>query len=138
MAKTLEVVFSVIMGFLGFFIGGFDGMLIALLTVIVLDYISGCLVAISFKKLSSEIGFKGISKKILIIGLVGVAHLVDLYIMKKGSALRTATLTFYFINECVSIMENAGNLGLPLPKKLVDILKQIKPKEDKNDDNKGN
>lgn len=138
MAKTIEVIFSAVIGFFSYFLGGFDSMLTALLVVIICDYISGCLVAIAHRQLSSEIGFKGIAKKILIIGLVGVANLVDVHVMGTGNALRTATLTFFFINECVSIIENASSLGLPVPEKLKSVLKQIKNKEDKKDGNKGN
>ena len=112
-------------------------MLYEVITFIIIDYISGCLVAISKKELSSEIGFKGISKKIIIMALVGVANIVDLQILGQGSALRTATIFFYIANEGISILENAGQLGLPLPKKLVGILKQINTEEDNDDDNQG-
>ena len=108
-------------------------MLYALIAFIVLDYISGCLVAISTKQLSSEIGFKGISKKVLIIALVGVANIVDVQIIGEGSAFRTATIFFYIANEGISILENAGRLGLPLPKKLLQDLKQLNTEEEKND-----
>lgn len=106
-------------------------MLYALMAFMILDYLTGCLVAISEKKLSSSVGFKGISKKILIIALVGVANIVDVQIIGQGTALRTATIFFYVANEGISILENAGKLGLPLPKKLQEMLKQLN-----SDDNK--
>lgn len=134
MNRLLETLSAVLGGALGFFIGGMDGMLLALLAFMIMDYISGCLVAISKKQLSSEVGFKGISKKILIIALVGVANIVDVQIIKTGSALRTATIFFYIANEGISILENAGNLGIPLPKKLVSILKQLNKEEDDDND----
>ncbi len=137
MLRFMETVAAVTGGLLGFIFGGMDGILYALLAFIIIDYISGCLVAISKKELSSEIGFKGISKKIIIMALVGVANIVDLQILGQGSALRTATIFFYIANEGISILENAGQLGLPLPKKLVGILKQINTEEDNDDDNQG-
>lgn len=137
MLRFMETAAAVTGGLLGFIFGGMDGILYALLAFIIIDYISGCLVAISKKELSSEIGFKGISKKIIIMALVGVANIVDLQILGQGSALRTATIFFYIANEGISILENAGQLGLPLPKKLVGILKQINTEEDNDDDNQG-
>lgn len=134
MAKLFDAIMAAFGGIIGFMFGGLDGMLYALLAFIILDYISGCLVAISRKQLSSEIGFKGISKKILIIALVGVANIVDAQIIGEGSALRTATIFFYIANEGISMLENAGNLGLPLPKKLVGILKQLNSEEEDDND----
>ncbi len=125
MTKIFDSIFAVVGGIIGFMLGGLDGMLHALLVFIILDYITGCLVAISTKQLSSAIGFVGISKKILIIALVGVANIVDAQIIGKGSALRTATIFFYIANEGISILENAGKLGIPIPKKLALIMKQL-------------
>jgi len=133
MTKFFEVISATSGAIIGFLLGGLDGMLYALIAFIVLDYISGCLVAISTKQLSSEIGFKGISKKILIFALVGVANIVDVQLIGKGSAFRTATIFFYIANEGISIIENAGRLGLPLPKKLIQVLKQLNTEEDNED-----
>ena len=131
MNKIFDVISAIFGGIIGFLLGGLDGMLYALMAFMILDYLTGCLVAISEKKLSSSVGFKGISKKILIIALVGVANIVDVQIIGQGTALRTATIFFYVANEGISILENAGKLGLPLPKKLQEMLKQLN-----SDDNK--
>jgi len=131
MNKIFDAISAIFGGIIGFLLGGLDGMLYALMAFMILDYLTGCLVAISEKKLSSSVGFKGISKKILIIALVGVANIVDVQIIGQGTALRTATIFFYVANEGISILENAGKLGLPLPKKLQEMLKQLN-----SDDNK--
>ena len=137
MEKVIETIIAGLGAILGFVFGGMDGMFFALLAVIIIDYITGCLVAIVQKKLSSEVGFKGISKKIIILSLVGVAHILDSQIIRGGSALRTATIFFYITNEGISILENAGRLGLPLPKKLIDVLEQLN-KEESDGTDKGN
>jgi len=129
MTKFIDTISAIFGAIFGFLLGGLDGMLYALLAFIVLDYLSGCLVAISTKQLSSEIGFKGIFKKILIIALVGVANVVDAQVFGQGTALRTATIFFYLANEAISIIENASLLGLPIPKKLKAVLKQLNPEE---------
>ena len=95
MNKIIEIISAVIGGLIGFLLGGLDGMLYALMAFMILDYLTGCMVAISTKTLSSEIGFKGISKKIIIIALVGVANIVDVQIIGQGTALRSATIFFY-------------------------------------------
>lgn len=136
MTKIIETISAVAGAVMGFVLGGLDGMLYALLAFVIIDYISGCLVAISTKQLSSEVGFKGISKKILIFALVGVANLIDVFVIKQGSALRTATIFFYLANEGLSILENAGRLGLPLPIKLKSILKQLNTDNDENEEEK--
>lgn len=137
MEKIIETIVAGLGAILGFVFGGMDGMFFALLAVIIIDYITGCLVAVVQKKLSSEVGFKGISKKIIILALVGVAHILDSQVIRGGSALRTATIFFYFTNEGISILENAGRLGLPLPKKLKAVLEQLN-KEESDGTDKGN
>ena len=134
MWKTLQAVLAMLGGFLGYFVGGFDSLIKVLLTMIIIDYITGVMCAIAEKKLSSEIGFKGICKKILIIILVGVANALDVYIIGVGSMLRTAVIFFYTSNEGVSIVENAANLGLPVPQKIKDALKQLHDKSEGEDD----
>ena len=134
MWKTLQAVLAMLGGFLGYFVGGFDSLIKVLLTMIIIDYITGVMCAIAEKKLSSEIGFKGICKKILIIILVGVANALDVYIIGVGSMLRTAVIFFYTSNEGVSIVENAANLGLPVPQKIKDALKQLHDKSDSTND----
>ena len=112
-------------GIIGYFVGGMDGLLTALVILMALDYITGVMCAVVDKQLSSSIGFKGIFKKVLIFLLVGVAHIVDMNVIGTGEALRTATICFYLSNEGVSLLENAGRLGLPIPEKLKEVLEQL-------------
>ena len=99
----------------------------------VIDYITGVLCAVSDKKLSSAIGFKGICRKVLIFALVGIGHILDLYVIGSGSVMRTAILFFYISNEGVSLVENAVHLGLPVPQKLKDVLEQLHDRGEKGD-----
>ena len=122
--------FAAIGGALGWFIGGLDGFLYALIAFVVIDYLTGLLAAGVQKKLSSEVGFKGIAKKITIFLLVGIANIIDVDVIQNGTALRTAVIFFYLSNEGLSILENAGNIGLPIPEKLKTMLAQLKDKED--------
>lgn len=121
--------FAAIGGALGWFIGGLDGFLYALIAFVVIDYLTGLLAAGVQKKLSSEVGFKGIAKKIAIFLLVGIANIIDVDVIQNGTALRTAVIFFYLSNEGLSILENAGNIGLPIPEKLKTMLAQLKDKE---------
>ena len=121
----VQIAITAIGGWVGYFVGGMDGMLIALIVLMSLDYISGVMCAIVDRKLSSAIGFKGICKKVLIIMLVGVAHIVDLHVVGTGNALRSAVVCFYLSNEGVSLLENAAYLGLPIPEKMKSILAQL-------------
>ena len=130
----LQMAFAVIGGWLGFFLGGLDGMLIALIIFVVLDYVTGVMCAISDKKLSSEVGFRGIFRKVLIFILVGMANIVDVHVVGTGSALRGAVVAFYLSNEGLSMLENAAHLGLPIPDKLKEILAQLHGREDKSVD----
>lgn len=122
--------FAAIGGALGWFIGGLDGFLYALIAFVVIDYLTGLLAAGVQKKLSSEVGFKGIAKKIAIFLLVGIANIIDVDVIQNGTALRTAVIFFYLSNEGLSILENAENIGLPIPEKLKTMLAQLKDKED--------
>jgi len=126
-----QVAISAIGGWLGWFLGGVDGFLYALLAFVVIDYITGVMCAIVDKKLSSEVGFRGIFKKVLIFALVGVGHLIDSRLLGTGEAIRTAVIFFYLSNEGVSLLENAGHIGLPIPDKLKDILIQLHNKDGK-------
>lgn len=121
----IQTAFTVLGGLLGWFLGGFDGFLYALVALMVADYITGVMCAIVDKKLSSEIGFRGIFKKVLIFVLVGIGHMIDINLIGDGSVLRTAIIFFYCSNEGVSMLENVGRLGLPIPEKLKDILAQL-------------
>ena len=121
----VQAAIAAIGGYLGYFVGGVDGLMTALLIFMVLDYITGLMCAIADKQLSSAVGFKGICKKVLILMLVGVAHIVDLHVVGAGDALRSAVICFYLSNESVSMLENAAHLGLPIPEKLKSVLAQL-------------
>lgn len=113
----------------GGFLGGKDGLLYALLVLVILDYVTGVLNAIDQKRLSSSVGYKGIARKVLIFVLVGTANVVDVYILGKAGVLRATVIFFYISNEGISILENASYLGLPVPQKFQSVLKQLHQKE---------
>ena len=125
----VQITITALGGWLGYFLGGMDGLMIALIVLMTLDYVSGVMCAIIDKKLSSAVGFKGICKKVFILMLVGVAHIIDLHVVGTGSALRGAVICFYMSNEGLSLLENAAHIGLPIPDKLRDILTQLHDKE---------
>lgn len=131
--NSIQFVFTAVGGWLGYFLGGCDGLLYTLLAFVVLDYLTGIMCAVVDKKLSSEIGFKGIFKKILIFVLVGVGHLLDVQILGEVGILRTAVIFFYLSNEGVSLVENAAHLGLPIPEKLKAVLEQLHDRAEKED-----
>ena len=116
---------TVIGGWLGYFLGGCDGLLYALIAFVVIDYITGVMCAIIDRKLSSAVGFKGIFRKVLIFLLVGIANIIDVQVIGTGAVLRTAVIFFYISNEGVSLLENAGHLGLPIPEKIKTVLEQL-------------
>lgn len=123
--NVIQMVFTGVGGWLGYFLGGYDGLLYALIVFMVVDYITGVMCAINDKKLSSAVGFRGICRKVLILMLVGIANLLDVTVIGTGAVLRTAVIFFYLSNEGVSLLENAGHLGLPIPEKLKEILAQL-------------
>ena len=125
---------TVIGGWLGYFLGGLDGLMIALVVFVILDYVTGIMCAVIDRELSSSVGFQGIFKKVLILMLVGVAHIVDLHVVRSGEALRSAVICFYLSNEGVSVLENAGHLGLPIPEKLKGILAQLHDRMEEPDE----
>lgn len=132
--NTMQMVFAAVGGWLGYFLGGCDGLLIALVMFAVVDYITGVMCAINDKKLSSEVGFRGICRKVLIFFLVGVANILDVQVIGTGSVLRTAIIFFYLSNEGVSLVENAAHLGLPVPEKLKAVLEQLHDRAEKGGD----
>ena len=123
--NMIQFAFAVIGGGLGYFLGGCDGLLYALIAFVVIDYLTGVMCAINDKTLSSEVGFKGICRKVLIFLLVGIANILDVHVIGTGSVLRTAVIFFYISNEGVSLLENAAHLGLPVPQKIKAVLEQL-------------
>jgi toxin secretion/phage lysis holin len=128
--NKIQAVLTVAGGFIGWFLGGFDGFLYALITFVAIDYITGVLCAIINKNLCSKVGARGIFKKVLIFVLVGVGHVLDANVLgvvgnTDANVLRTAVIFFYLSNEGISILENAAHIGLPVPEKLRDVLKQL-------------
>lgn len=123
--NTIQAAFAAVGGWLGWFLGGNDGLLYALVAFVAVDYVTGVMCAIVDRNLSSEVGFKGICKKVLIFVLVGIAYTLDTRVIGTGSVLRTACIFFYISNEGVSLLENAAHLGLPIPEKLKEVLEQL-------------
>lgn len=130
--NTLQLAFTVVGGWLGYFLGGCDGLILALLLFVVTDYITGVMCAAIDKKLSSSVGFKSIFRKVLIFMLVGIANIIDFQVIKQGSVIRTAVIFFYLSNEGLSLIENAAHLGLPVPEKLKNVLEQLHDKDRKD------
>ena len=131
--NTIQFVFAVIGGWLVYFLGGCDGLFYALLAFVAVDYITGVMCAIADKSLSSEVGFKGICRKVLIFILVGIANILDVQVIGTGSVLRTAIIFFYISNEGISLLENAAHLGLPVPEKLKVVLEQLHDRSTKEE-----
>ena len=132
--NTIQLVFVVIGGWLGYFLGGCDGLLYALLAFVVIDYLTGIMCAINDHSLSSEVGFRGICRKVLIFLLVGIANILDVSVIGSGSILRTAVIFFYISNEGLSLVENAAHLGLPVPEKIKAVLEQLHDRTDDKED----
>ncbi|GHV39156.1 hypothetical protein FACS189490_02300 [Clostridia bacterium] len=129
--NVFKAAFAAIGGAVGFFVGGIDGFLYTLLAFIAADYVTGVLLAIKNKNLSSEVAFWGLTRKALVFVVVGVAHTLDAYILGQGAVLRVATIFFYMSSEGISLLENIAQLGVPFPEKIRDILVQLKDKGDK-------
>jgi len=134
--NTIQVIFAAIGGWLGYFLGGCDGLLIALIVFVVCDYITGVLCAISDRKLSSAVGFKGICRKVLIFILVGIGNVIDMQVLGTPGVLRTAIIFFYLSNEGLSLTANAAHLGLPVPEKLKAVLEQLHDRDEKSTNKK--
>lgn len=130
--NVMQCGFAAVGGFLGWIVGGLDGFIYALVVFVAVDYLTGLTAAAVEKKLSSEVGFKGIFKKVVIFCLVAMGHIIDFHVIQDGSVLRTAVIFFYLSNEGISILENASRIGLPVPEKLKAVLEQLhKEKEEK-------
>lgn len=123
--NTIQLMFTAVGGWLGWFLGGCDGLLYALIAFVAIDYITGVMCAINDHSLSSEVGFRGICRKVLIFLLVGMANILDVNVIGTGSVLRTAVIFFYISNEGVSLLENAAHLGLPVPDAIKTVLEQL-------------
>ena len=123
--NTIQFIFTAVGGWLGYFLGGCDGLLYALIAFVAIDYITGVMCAVINRKLSSAVGFKGIFRKVLVFLLVGIANIIDVQVVGTGAVLRTAVIFFYISNEGVSLLENAGHLGLPIPEKIKTVLEQL-------------
>ena len=130
--NAVQFVFAAVGGWLGYFLGGCDGLLYALLAFVVIDYITGVMCAINDKTLSSQVGFRGICRKVLIFLMVGIANILDVHIIGTGSVLRTAAIFFYISNEGISLLENAAHLGLPVPEKIKKVLEQLHNKAEED------
>lgn len=132
--NVVQLLFTAVGGWLGYFLGGYDGLLYALVVFMVADYVTGVMCAINDQKLSSSVGFRGICRKVLILVLVGIANILDVQVIGTGAVLRTAVIFFYLSNEGISLLENATHLGLPVPEKLKMVLEQIHDKAEKEGD----
>lgn len=127
----IQAVFTGLGGWIGYYLGGCDGLLYALIAFVTVDYLTGVMCAISDKKLSSNVGFRGICRKVLIFLLVGIANIIDIQVTGQAGVLRTAVIFFYLSNEGVSLLENAAHLGLPIPGQLKEVLEQLHKRADK-------
>ena len=129
LVNTIQMIVAVLGGYIGYFLGGWDGFLYALVAFVVIDYITGLMVAVLEKRLSSEVGFRGIFKKVLIFSLVAVGHIIDSRLIQSEGVIRTAVIFFYLSNEGISILENTAKIGLPIPEKLKAVLEQLNQEE---------
>ena len=132
--NTIQLIFTAVGGWLGYFLGGCDGLLYALIAFVVIDYITGVMCAIINRELSSAVGFKGIFRKVMIFLLVGIANIIDVQVIGTGAVLRTAVIFFYISNEGVSLLENAGHLGLPIPEKIKTVLEHLHDRAEKEEE----
>ena len=131
--NMIQMVFAAVGGWLGYYLGGCDGLLLALVAFAAADYLTGVMCAVSDRKLASNVGFKGICRKVLIFLLVGIANILDVHVIGTGSVLRTAVIFFYISNEGVSLLENAAHLGLPVPEKIKTVLEQLHDRAEKTE-----
>ena len=131
MDNILKNILAGVCTILSFLFGDMEGLMVALIALIILDYISGVIAAAVEKRLSSEVGAKGIAKKIFMLLIVALANIVEINVVGDGHVLKTVTVVFYICNECISLIENAGRIGVPVPKKLLDVLEQLRDKDDK-------
>lgn len=129
MDNIFKQIMAAVCTLISFLFGDIEGMMVALIALIVLDYISGVIAAAVEKRLSSEVGAKGIAKKIFMLLIVALANIVDTSVIGDEHVLKTVTVVFYICNECISLVENAGRIGVPVPKKLLDVLEQLRDRD---------
>ncbi len=133
-SQFIRTFFAFACGLAGFLWGNMDGLLIALISFICLDYITGLIVGAAQHKLNSQVSFTGLCKKALILLIVAVAHIIDSQVLGGNtSVFRSAACGLYIANEGLSILENAGKLGLPMPKKLKNVLEQLRDKNEEDE-----
>lgn len=125
--QKVGAVICTFLGFIAYWLGGLDTILICLIAMIVLDYITGVLQAVTNKSVNSEIGFKGIAKKVFILCIIAVTFIIE-KATNGAFQIREVVIMFFIANEAISLLENAGKMGLPIPQKLADILEQLKSK----------
>lgn len=130
MENIFKSILAWICTIISFLFGDMEGLMVALIALIILDYISGVIAAAVEKRLSSEVGAKGIAKKIFMLLIVALANIVDINVIGDGHVLKTVTVVFYICNECISLIENAGRIGVPVPKKLLDVLEQLRDRDE--------
>ena len=121
---------AVIGGYIAWFLGGFDGLIITLCVFALVDYITGVIAAVIKKELCSRVGFVGIARKTLMFFLVGIASILEFYVLGASSPIREIVIVFYIANEGISIVENSARIGLPIPAKFLAILEQLKSQGD--------
>ena len=128
----MKTAFAAVGAWLGYFLGGNDGLLYALLVFVIVDYITGVMCAIEDRKLSSAVGFRGLCRKVLTFLLVGIAQVLDVHVLNQPGVLRTAVIFWAIANNGLSILENAAHLGLPVPEQLKQVLEQLHNREAKS------
>ena len=133
--NTFSVIVGTIGGLIVSFLGGWDELAMTLVAFIVIDYFTGILKAIFNRQLSSKIGINGIIKKVLILVTVGIAVLIETNL--SIPAVREIVMMFFICNEGISLLENISQMGIPVPKKLKNVLLQLRDKnENKEEENK--
>ncbi len=125
-AKLYNTLITGIIGIIGYLFGDINGLLVALLIAMSLDFVTGIIVAVVKHELSSNICGKGIAKKVLMLCIVVVGHLVDSAVIGEGAAIQNLVVIFYLANECISLLENSARLGVKYPDKLIKILEQLR------------
>ena len=128
----MKTAFAAVGAWLGYFLGGNDGLLYALLVFVIVDYITGVMCAIEDRKLSSAVGFRGLCREVLTFLLVGIAQVLDVHVLNQPGVLRTAVIFWAIANNGLSILENAAHLGLPVPEQLKAVLEQLHNRDQKS------